>query len=480
MDQESLTTWVDSCWDESIIPALTDYIRIPCKSPLFDPEWESAGHIEAAVELIRAWCAARPIKGMEIEVVRLPGRTPVILMEIPGQGDETVLLYGHLDKQPEMEGWDADLGPWQPVMRDGRLYGRGGADDGYAAFASLAAIEALQAQGLSHSRCVVLIEACEESGSYDLFPYVEHLAQRIGQPSLVICLDSGCGNYDQLWTTTSLRGMGGGVLRVEILEEGVHSGGASGVVPSSFRIARRLLSRLEDQETGRILPDTLHCPIPAERQTQAQLAAEVLGAGFMASFPLVDGARPMDLSEDGAASDAERILACTWRPTLSVIGAAGLPPLDNAGNVLRPVTSLKLSLRLPPSCDSAAATETVKQLLEAEPPYGARVSFEVGDFADGWDAPETAEWLARSVEQASQDFYGRGALHIGEGGTIPFMAMLGERFPDAQYLITGLLGPGSNAHGPNEFLHIPSGKRLTCCVAQVLADHCLVYRDPCC
>ncbi|MDP6518359.1 MAG: M20/M25/M40 family metallo-hydrolase, partial [Planctomycetota bacterium] len=471
MDQNALKAWVDSCWEESILPALEDYIRIPCKSPLFDPDWERAGHIEAAVELIRDWCAARPIKGIEVEVVRLAGRTPVILMEIPGTGDETVLLYGHFDKQPEMEGWDAELGPWQPVRRDGRLYGRGGADDGYAAFASLAAIEALQAQGLPHGRCVVLIEACEESGSYDLAPYVEHLAERIGQPSLVICLDSGCGNYDQLWTTTSLRGMAGGVLRVEVLKEGVHSGGASGVVPSSFRIARSLLSRLEDEDTGRLLPPELQGAIPEERRLQAQLAAEELGDGFLGSFPLVPTARPMDLSGEAGPSGAEHILACTWRPTLSVTGAAGLPPLDNAGNVLRPMTALKLSLRLPPSCDSARASQAVKELLEADPPHGARVSYEAGDFADGWNAPPTAEWLAGSIEQASHAFYGRRALHMGEGGTIPFMAMLGERFPEAQYLITGLLGPGSNAHGPNEFLHIPSGKRLTCCVAKVLTDH---------
>jgi acetylornithine deacetylase/succinyl-diaminopimelate desuccinylase-like protein len=478
MDQKTLTAFVNRTWDESIIPALTDYIRIPCKSPLFDPDWESAGHMEDAVRLIHDWCAARPLEGMEIEVVRLEGRTPVIFMEIPGEGDQTVLLYGHLDKQPEMEGWSDGLAPWEPVIRGDRLYGRGGADDGYAAFASLAAIEALQEQGIPHARCVVLIEACEESGSYDLPPYVDHLADRIGRPSLAICLDSGCGNYDQLWTTTSLRGMAGGVLRVEILNEGIHSGAASGVIPSSFRIARRLLSRLEDEETGRLLPTEFHCPIPEERQRQAGLAAEVLGDEFMGSFPLVDGARPMNMGGDGGATDAERILACTWRPTLSITGAGGLPPLRSAGNVLRPFTALKLSLRLPPTCDSAAATRIVKELLETDPPYGARVTFEAEDCADGWNAPETAEWLADSVDRASRAHFGRAAMNIGEGGTIPFMGMLGERFPDAQFLITGLLGPGSNAHGPNEFLHIPAGKHLTACVASVLADHHKVHPDP--
>src|SRR6266567_2153944 len=258
IDSDRTRAFVQRAWDDDIVPTLTEYIRIPAKSPMFDAHWAEHGHLERAVGLITDWARRRKIEGLAIEVVRLPGRTPVILMEAPGTGGDTVLLYGHCDKQPEMVGWAADAGPWIPVRRGNRLYGRGVGDDGYAAFAALTAIEALQAQRVEHARCVVLIEACEESGSYDLPFYVDALAERLGAPSLVVCLDSGCGNYAQLWGTTSLRGIVNGVLTVEVLTEGVHSGAASGIVPSSFRIARQLLSRLEDERTGEIVPRDFH------------------------------------------------------------------------------------------------------------------------------------------------------------------------------------------------------------------------------
>jgi acetylornithine deacetylase/succinyl-diaminopimelate desuccinylase-like protein len=402
---------------------------------------------------------------MKLEVVRLPGRTPLIFIDIPGKGDDCVLLYGHLDKQPEMTGWSAHLGPWKPVIEGDRLYGRGAADDGYAIFGSLSAIAALQAEGIAHSRCVVMIEACEESGSYDLPYYVDHLAARIGQPSLVVCLDSGCGNYDQLWLTTSLRGLTGGNLTVKVLEEGVHSGDASGIVASSFRILRQILSRLEDEVTGAIKPRELFVEIPAQRVEQAKITAKVLGDAVYSKFPFVAGMRPI------ASDPAELILNRTWRPSLSITGAGGLPALDSAGNVLRPSTSLKLSIRIPPTLDGSKAGELVKQLLEKEPPYGAKVQFDLEKSAGGWNAPALSSWLERSVDGASRTYFGAPPAYNGEGGSIPFMGMLGEKFPRAQFLITGVLGPHSNAHGPNEFLHIPTGKKLTMCVAKVVADH---------
>src|SRR5262249_4724462 len=144
-------------------------------------------------------------------------------------------------------------------------------------FGALTALAALEEQGVPHARAIVLIEACEESGSYDLPYYVDHLADRIGSPSLVVCLDSGCGNYDQLWLTTSLRGVIAGTLTVSVLDEGVHSGAASGIVPSSFRVFRNLLSRLENEETGEIRPEALYAQIPAERVAQAKVAAAGLG-----------------------------------------------------------------------------------------------------------------------------------------------------------------------------------------------------------
>lgn len=466
MNQTQTTAYINELWDNSIIPTLQSYIKIPNKSPQFDKDWQAHGYMEQAVTLIADWCKQQAVPGMQLEVVRLAGRTPLIYMDIPGQNsDETILLYGHLDKQPEMTGWDEGLSPWTPVLRGDRLYGRGGADDGYAAFASLTAIKALQAQQLPHARCVILIEACEESGSYDLPFYIDALQDKIGKPSLVICLDSGCGNYDQLWITTSLRGLVGGTLTVSVLKQGVHSGAGSGIAPSCFRILRQLLGRIEDETNSQILLDDLHVAIPPERLQQAEQAAQVLGRSIYEDLPFLDGVQP------DSNSIADLILRRTWKPALSVIGLDGMPLIENAGNVTLPTLSVKLSMRIPPYCDPDQAAQSLKAVLEKNPPNHAHVSFNANDTGPGWNAPAEAPWLHQAANQASLDYFGKEAVYMGEGGSIPFMGMLGKKFPSAQFLITGLLGPGSNAHGPNEFLHIPMGKKLTACVAQVIAAH---------
>ena len=473
-DPTQARDFVGAKWDAEIVPQLVEYIRIPNKSPMFDADWVANGHMQRAVSLMETWARAQQVPGMQLEVVRLEGRTPLIFIEVPaangGRDDDCILLYGHLDKQPEMTGWDEGKGPWEPVIEGDRLYGRGGADDGYAIYGSLAAVMALQAQGAAHARCVVLIEACEESGSYDLPAYVDHLAGRIGKPSLVVCLDSGCGNYEQLWCTTSLRGLAGGNLTVKVLEEGVHSGDASGIVPSSFRIIRQLLSRLEDEKTGKVLVDGLHVEIPAERLAQAAKVADVLGDEVFDKFPFLPGMTPM-YSQDKAGDRTELVLNRTWRPALSITGVDGIPPLASAGNVLRPFTALKLSLRLPPTLDGKRGGELLQDILLKDPPNGAQVSLHLEKASTGWNAPALAPWLEAAIDQASQDFFGKPAMYMGEGGTIPFMGMLGEKFPGAQFMITGVLGPHSNAHGPNEFLHIPMGKGVTACVARVIAEH---------
>ncbi|MCU1349846.1 MAG: Acetylornithine deacetylase/succinyldiaminopimelate desuccinylase-like deacylase [Acidobacteria bacterium] len=464
MNPEQIRSAVDRIWDSSIVPTIEQYIRIPNQSPLFDPDWKQNGHMHRAVALARQWVEQQNVAGITIEVHELDGRTPLIFMEIEGNDASTVLMYGHLDKQPAMVGWEEGLGPWTPVLRDGKLYGRGGADDGYAIFATIASIKTLQEQQLAHSRIVVVIECCEESGSVDLPAYIDLLADRIGTPRLVICLDSGCGNYEQLWMTTSLRGSIVGNLTVEVLSEGVHSGDASGIVPSSFRILRKLLERLEDSESGRIVPEWLWIDTPPERLAEAKETARVLGDEVWNKFPFVDGMQPV--SKD----PLELLLNRTWRPALAYTGQGGFPDLVQGGNVLRPKTSLKLSLRIPPSLDATDLDKRLKQLLESDPPYGAHVTFEPEKGGGGWEAPKTAPWLEESVERASQTYFGKGAMTFGEGGSIPFMGMLGARYPNAQFLITGVLGPHSNAHGPNEFLHIRTAKNLTASVAQVLAD----------
>ena len=467
MDTARLAHFIESFWDESILPSITDYIRIPNKSPAYDSKWAEHGYMEDAVKLMEAW-ARRQLTGLPgatLDVIRLPGRTPLIFIDVPGDSQDTVLLYGHLDKQPEMTGWSEGLGPWLPVRRDDKLYGRGGADDGYAIYACLAALLALQEQKLPRARCVILIEACEESGSYDLPHYVDHLSARIGSPSLVVCLDSGCGDYERMWLTTSLRGIASGALTVRVLTEGVHSGDASGVVPSSFRILRGLLSRIEDEASGEIKLPELYDQIPPQRIAQAREAARVLGDAVYDRFPFAGGTKPM-VSDTG-----ELVLNRTWRPQLAVVGMDGYPAPANAGNVLLPFSTAKLSIRIPPTVDGKKAQQALKLALEADAPYGTEVTFKGEGGQSGWHAPPLAPWLETAVAQASQEAFGKPPAYMGEGGTIPFMGMLGEKFPNTQFVITGVLGPHSNAHGPNEFLHIPTGKRVTVAAAHLIAAH---------
>ena len=471
-------THVSQAWDGDIVQRLSDYIAIPAKSPLFDADWLAHGYLETVVRNTAQWIEAQKLDGLTLEVVRLPGRTPVIFFEVAatrsaqaGVSEQTVLMYGHLDKQPEFSGWRKDLGPWTPKYEDGKLYGRGGADDGYAAYAAIAAIAALKDQKVAHPRVLGLIETCEESGSYDLLPYVDALRTRLGDVGLVVCLDSGAGNYDQLWLTNSLRGMASGVLRVDVLSEGVHSGDASGVVPSSFRVLRQVLDRLEDSATGRLLPGIFHCDVPPERQAQARVTADILGDEVYKRFPWAHydcgGATQSVLPT--TTDPLQALLNRTWMPTLSVTGAEGFPAMKDAGNVLRPFTAFKLSLRLPPLVEASTAVQALKALLEDNAPYQAKVTFECSGGATGWNAPDTAPWFEQALNEASQAHFGAGCGYIGQGGTIPLMNMLSQGFPKAQMMVCGVLGPKSNAHGPNEFLHVPYAKKLTAAVAQVIA-----------
>jgi acetylornithine deacetylase/succinyl-diaminopimelate desuccinylase-like protein len=470
---DQLTRTVARTWDEAVLPALEAFIAIPNVSPAFDAGWADAGHMDDAVELVAGWCRARPVAGIEVSVHRLPGRTPVVVCDIPafgggstGGADDTVLLYGHLDKQPPMSGWLDGLGPWTPVRRGDRLYGRGGADDGYAAFASLAAIEAVQAGGGRHARCVVVIEASEESGSPDLPAHIEALAPTIGEPSLVVCLDSGCVDYDRLWATTSLRGLALVRLRVDVLRTGAHSGSAGGVIPSSFRIVRALLDRIEDAATGELRLPALHAEVPADRAAELAATAAEVGAAAAGGFDQVEGMAPL---HDG--DPAAQLRARTWEPALATIGIDGVPPPASAGNVLRAYTELALSFRLPPTVDAAAAAASVVATLTADPPHGAHVRAEVVEARDGWNAPAFAPWLRAAVDAGSQAGFGAPFRTVGEGGSIPFMAMLGARFPAAQFLVTGVIGPGANAHGPNESLMVPAAVGVTTAVGHVLDAH---------
>lgn len=458
---------VDAHWSEAMA-VLERYITIPAKSPAFDPDWAANGHLAEAVELVRAWCADHAPADASVWVQELPGRTPVVVVEVdatPGiERTDTVLLYGHLDKQPEMTGWRDGLGPWTPVIEGDRLYGRGGADDGYAAFAVMAAIDAVRRGGGAHQRCVAIIEASEESGSPDLPAHLDALGATLGDVSLVVCLDSGAPDYDAMWMTTSLRGLIQVDLRVDVLDRGMHSGMVGGAAPSSVRVIRMLLDRIEDPETGHIRLPAFHVEIPTDRRHEAEVAAQA-GVDPRRDIAFAAGTR----SDAGDAVEAQ--LNICWRPAMATIGIDGVPALADAGNVLRPHTTVGLSFRLPPTCDPDAAIAELEDVLTTDPPLGAEVTVTVHEAAPGWNAAPTEPWLQAALDEASTSCFGRPTGAWGIGGSIPFMAMLGETYPDAQFVITGVLGPESNAHGPNEFLHLPTGRRITACMAHVLDAH---------
>lgn len=460
-------SFVDQAW-AAAVPTMMDYVAIPARSPMFDPDWEVHGQLARAAHLLRDWAVAQGIDGASVELIEPAGLTPVLLVEIPATdvslADRTVVMYGHLDKQPEMLPWSEGLGPWTPVLRGERLYGRGGADDGYSIVAALIAVQAVREAGGRHARVVVLIEASEESSSVHLQEHLTTLLPRFGNAELVIALDSFCESYDRLWTTTSTRGVAGGVLEIEVCLDDPHSGRASGVLPSSFRIVRQLLDRIEDSATGDVLVRAANVEIPGYRLDEAAIAA--------ASFPALSTSfRPLPGVRSMRADATDELVAETWKPALEVIGVDGLPPVADAGNVFRSRLAVKLSLRVPPTADVWAVGDELKAVLEADPPYGARVTLRDGARGPGWAAPEFAPWLARVTADASVRHFGAPVASCGVGGTIPFMGMLGEPFPDAQFLLVGVLGPGSNAHGPDEFLDLPTARRVTACVADVVRAH---------
>ena len=467
MDPQRTRAFVESSADSGSIPALTEFIKVPSTSPLFDPDWETNGLIRQAYTVLLNYVKTLNIAGFSVDVITNPHESDLIYIEVEATraGLPTVLMYGHMDKQPAFTGWHDFCGATNPAIKDNRLYGRGGADDGYSITAAMIAVKACQDQGQPHGRVVMVLETEEESGSPHLIDTLNRIKPRIGTPSLIVCLDSGAMTYDRMWITSSLRGVSAFDFKVQILQNGVHSGDASGIVPSSFRIMRQLLSRLEDCETGRIKLECLYSPLEPQVYKNMADVCNVIGWSFVKSFPFLEGAQTVDRDL------VENMLNRAWRPTLSVVGANGLPEAATAGNVLRPSTTLRLSVRLPPRIKADEATERIKEVLTTNVPYGAHTEISREGKGNGWAMNQPRKWLEDAYQAASQEFYGNPALYMGEGGSIPFMGSLQELYPEADFLVIGVLGPESNAHGPNEMLDIPNYKKLTCCVAHILTEH---------
>ncbi len=463
IEPNKLSQMVETFWESDIIDSLSEYIEIPNKSPHFDPDWKANGFMDQAMAHVMDWVKSQNIDRLEMELHEIDDLTPTLLLRYPGTIDDNVLIYGHLDKQPEFNGWHEGLAPWQAVRREDKLYGRGGADDGYAIYSAIAIIQMLIAWDLPHPNITILIEASEESGSPDLPVYMDKLEDQIGEPSLVIALDSTCGNYEQLWVTTSLRGMLIGELKVQVLEQGAHSGAAGGIVGSSFRLLRQLLSRVEDEHSGAILPSFLNEQVPEIRRREAKAAGEVLREDFNTMYTYAGQSGPV------SSDPTELVLNNTWQASLEVTGIDGIPDLKNAGNVLRPYTTAKFALRLPPTTDAEVAEKELTKLLTEDAPNGVEVTFDT-EAAPGWHAPATTPALEAALQKASNAYFGAPSIYLGCGGTIPFMEFLANKLPNSQFVVTGVLGPHSNAHGPNEFLHIPTAKKITACMTSVIYD----------
>lgn len=462
LDLSQLSDFVEEWWDKSALPSLCEFVEIPALSPSFDSEWEANGYLDAAVNTFIAWTRSLPLKGLTVSVHRLKNRSPLLLVKIEGDSDGEVLFYSHLDKQPEATGWSEGKGPWKPVIEDDWLFGRGSVDDGYGGYAGVLSVLALQDQGVSHPTCRFLIETGEESGSPDLSFYLDELESVLGVPDLVIVLDTGGIDYDRLWITESLRGIVAGTLSVKVSSVGVHSGHGSGVMPSSFRLARQLLSRIEDENTGEIKPEWLHIEITDKMKEQAKKIVD-MNLESVDDFPLLKGV------EKQVKDPLDIFLTMNLAPSLSIIGADGIPSIQDAGNVLRTNTDLKVSIRTPPGISADEVAKKVQDLLEANPPNGAYVSAEMTEVADGFLSPELPEKLSDMLKESGKKFYGNEPMSLFIGGTIPVMAMLQSRYPDSKFIITGAGGPGGNAHGPDEKLHIPTAKKVTKCMAAVVS-----------
>ena len=464
VDLDSMAENADRIWEESILPSLSEFIEIHALSPMFEPNWDELGELQATLDLFCSWLDNQGLQGMSYNVHRIANHSPVLLVTIEGTGSGEVLFYSHLDKQPSRPHlWSEGLHPLKAVRREPFLYGRGSVDDGYGGYLCVTAIRLLQEAGIPHPKATFLIETCEESGSYDLPPYLDELTENLGNPDLVVVLDSGGPSYEHIWVTEALRGLVAGNLSVKVSHEGVHSGMSGGAIPSSFRIQRMLLDRIENSQTGEVLIPEMHVEISDNIMQQATALAEVLGDELWSSLPTVE------TLESQSKDVSEMLLDINWRPALSVIGADGIPSVQSAGNVLRTNTDLKISFRIPPGVNAEEVQDVVKQILEANPPYGAEVTYNPTEPADGFHAPPLHEGIASALESASLHLTGKPPMSTWIGGTIPFMAMIQNKYPNACFLCTGSSGPGNNAHGPDEKLHIPHSKRVNVALAAAIA-----------
>lgn len=461
---DNLLDQISEDFDRQALPSLKEFVRIDNLSPAFDPGAHRKEKTFSAVSHVKEWIGRHTPDGTSIQVLTKVEESPLLLVDVPGTGAGTVMIYGHLDKQPPMTGWRNGLHPYKPVIEGTKMYGRGAVDDGYAPYSSILAINQLRRHDLDHPRCILVLETSEESNSIHLEPYFPDIMKLIGTPDLVICLDSACGDYDRLWYTNALRGAVIGVLTVRALETPVHSGSGGCVVPSALGIAFELLSRVCKPAAGVMTLPSFQAQIPQEAEQSARAAAAILGDGFKEELGLLD--KVAAVAHDGE----QAIINGVWKGSMSVTGIDGVPSIEEAGNVVLPEVRLKLSTRVPPGCDSRTCADEMSRVLTSDVPYGASANFEIKAQSDGWKMRPLPDWLRNSLDSSSSEFFGAPAVGYGIGGSIPFVNPLDELFEDTPILVTGLIGPEANAHGPNESLDLPAARKITACLARVLND----------
>lgn len=463
MQHKETLKFIDKEFESHVIPTLMKYIEIDNLSPCFDPEWANNGKAEKAANLLLEWAKNQNIKGLKGDVYKIENLSPIVFLEIESNGGEgNVFMYGHYDKQPHFDGWIEGTGPTTPKIIGDLLYGRGGADDGYSIFSSLLSIKAIQNFNLKHGKVCILIEGSEESGSPHLMQYIEKLENNIGSPDLLVCLDSGVKDYDRLWLTTSLRGCVMKDIEVKCLEEAVHSGLGSGQGPDSFNVIRQLLDRLHDSKTGDVT-DKLQVKIPDSKMQEAKAVVNILGDKLVLA-KVLEGVK--FCKEDLI----DVYLGGTWKATLTVTGQTGLPPHSTAGNVLRASTSIRISIRLPPTLNNEEASKIIDEIVLKDPPYNSKVTINSMNSGPGWAANNYSDKLKNSLSNSSKQIWGKEAQTFGEGGSIPFINSLAVKFPKSDLLVMGVLGPGSNAHAANETLHVPYCKKITCVLSHAIKD----------
>lgn len=496
IDINDLLTTIDKFWKSSIKSDFEQFVRIESITPQYvmGSTAEKLKGICEALNLAMDWvnkqsdlnatltagipqgspCAANQAhETVETDAAHL---TPILLIQIPGtapEGSGSVLMYGHWDKQAiaDVKAWNEPkgsmkTGPFQPNIANGRLYGRGTADDGYALFFSIAAIQALRANGIPYPTVNFILDFDEEGGSVNLERYLEKFSFKIGTPDLCITLDSGAGDYNRIWNTTTERGIVTGTLTVKVLTDSVHSGDGSGIIPNPQRIMRHLLSRLEDPVTGKILPSEFQVEVPATYLADVFSQATNIVPSTIKGFPW------FGYATTAASNPVELILNRIWRAGLAVTGVDGLPSTAAANNVVVGSVSYQLSLRLPPPLRIDEVQRQLKDLFEKDPPYGATVTYdyEGAPAANGWMSPPQPRWLSEAIDQASQVLFQQPSAPLGDGGTQPVLAILKEKFKETLFFASGVAGPGNNEHAANENLNIKYAEQLSACEAYVLSQ----------